>query len=1318
MRQRLRNKHPNSPALLRFESLETRRLLDGAITGEVWNDWNRDGQQQSSRSEYRVMNVEVSLLTPLGDLVDTTRTDRDGVYDFSGVESGTYLLEFVAPEQTEFTEPNQTPVYYEDSDADTATGRSKTFRVLDGETVNHIDAGIFSRNGTQSVRGTVWNDTTVDGLRDELEPRLASVEVQLENVDRNKVLETNTDAFGNFEFPGDRLLPGEYFVEFKRPKDGQKWEFTQRFAFDGTQAHFDSDVSSSSGRSGLLQLNDAGNDTERPELVVDAGLFIGAEVRGIVWNDVDRNGQRSNNEVGVSSVEVRLLSSDGGILADTSTDEFGEYRFAVESGSYQLEFSKPAWTAFTVQTSTSDGVTSDVQVSTGRSEAFWVTASGENQLFNAGVYATRAIPDIVGRVWHDYNADGIQDVGEPGLANAEVELENSRFAELFEVNADRDGFYRIDMTGMIPGSYHVDFNRPDRQRDWQVSPRNVFGPDTNIDSDAHPLNGKSRILTLSPADDELNPPPVEADGGYFILASVSGGVWDDQNGNGLRELNEPRLANMPVSLWSSDDRHVGTLRTDVDGLYEFDDLEPGVYRLEVELGEGVEFTRRITTTLSEQTNAIAPGSKSTDPLVVASSRNLIVWAGVVGNSLSTGIAGKVWSDDNGDGIQAGNEVGIGGVRVQAFSNPGYLFVESATTDSEGRYAFPSLSPNTYTLEFLAPDGTTFSPLGRDENPAHDSDVNRSTSRTRKLPLALNQYQTSIDAGIYRGSFSQNTLASLRLTEIAFIGHGATEFVEVKNIGTEPLDLRGVKFTDGFEFEFSGGQLTSLFPGEMAVVVGPGAEFAAHVDVEAINIAGTYDGDLDREERIEMVDAENRSINVVDYGHYWHVIMEDEFQPWTLNILDELAPPKAWNLREQWRPSSQQGGTPGRDDPRDTPDPGSIVINEVLSKSSDGFNDLVELHNTTDRPIDVSFWYLGDLTPGQDPNIYLTRYRISPGTVIPPKGYLVFSREDQFSNRNDPGSNSQFGLSSYGESVHLVAADRYGQWLGYSDSATFLGTDINKSYGRVTMSNGGATFLPLQEPTFGRPNSPPVQPDVIIDQVMFNADPGREYLRLHNTGNEALVMMSPWQVSGGVRFTFPRNTIIPAGAFAFVVPMRPSDFRELHQLPEDVKVFGPFSGRLNNAGEAIELVRPGHLGRPVLVDRVTYRSVDPWPARAENVALLRSALDGIGDDPISWVTTTERTDQFVSRGILVVQAFETRRPPIYRIDVLGQIAEALRPGDANGDRRFDSKDLVTIFQHGLYRSDHFADWTQGDWTGDGRFDERDLVRAFSISAYIT
>ncbi len=59
------------------------------------------------------------------------------------------------------------------------------------------------------------------------------------------------------------------------------------------------------------------------------------------------------------------------------------------------------------------------------------------------------------------------------------------------------------------------------------------------------------------------------------------------------------------------------------------------------------------------------------------------------------------------------------------------------------------------------------------------------------------------------------------------------------------------------------------------------------------------------------------------------------------------------------------------------------------------------------------------------------------------------------------------------------------------------------------------------------------------------------------------------------------------------------------------------------------------------------------------------------------------------------------------------------GDATLDGRFDSKDLIRVFQAGEFE-DSIPDnssWSEGDWNGDGDFDSGDMLVAFQSGSYL-
>ncbi|MHC4642730.1 MAG: lamin tail domain-containing protein, partial [Planctomycetota bacterium] len=103
----------------------------------------------------------------------------------------------------------------------------------------------------------------------------------------------------------------------------------------------------------------------------------------------------------------------------------------------------------------------------------------------------------------------------------------------------------------------------------------------------------------------------------------------------------------------------------------------------------------------------------------------------------------------------------------------------------------------------------------------------------------------------------------------------------------------------------------------------------------------------------------------DVRIYDRAVSESEFEL----ISDPLG---RWSQKDSWRASVYRNGTPGWDDRDILPNPGAIVINEVMSHSNDG-PDWIELYNTTSESINIGGWFLSD-NNRDEPN--LMKYRIA------------------------------------------------------------------------------------------------------------------------------------------------------------------------------------------------------------------------------------------------------------------------------------------------------------------------------------------------------
>jgi hypothetical protein len=140
----------------------------------------------------------------------------------------------------------------------------------------------------------------------------------------------------------------------------------------------------------------------------------------------------------------------------------------------------------------------------------------------------------------------------------------------------------------------------------------------------------------------------------------------------------------------------------------------------------------------------------------------------------------------------------------------------------------------------------------------------------------------------------------------------------------------------------------------------------------------------------------------------------------------------------------------------------VVINEVLAQNVNGavdengqHEDWVELHNTSNLPVDISGTWLSD-------SLVVLKYQFPVGTVVPANGVLrVWCDED---GTQGP-LHANFKLSAGGEAVAFYAASG----LSLHDSITFGQQAADVSTGRVV--DGGLPWVTFPAPTYLAANLP-------------------------------------------------------------------------------------------------------------------------------------------------------------------------------------------------------------------------------------------------------
>jgi len=147
-----------------------------------------------------------------------------------------------------------------------------------------------------------------------------------------------------------------------------------------------------------------------------------------------------------------------------------------------------------------------------------------------------------------------------------------------------------------------------------------------------------------------------------------------------------------------------------------------------------------------------------------------------------------------------------------------------------------------------------------------------------------------------------------------------EFLEIKNTGTSTLNIGGLQFIDGIEFEFP--QETELGSGKFIVLASDNNYFYSRYDFMAF---GEYSGKLNNDgELLVMVKNTNDTVSAITYndGNDWPQLPDGDgnsLVPVVYNPINDQNDPA------DWRASYLIGGSPGADD---TP-PSSIPITENI-----------------------------------------------------------------------------------------------------------------------------------------------------------------------------------------------------------------------------------------------------------------------------------------------------------------------------------------------------------------------------------------------------
>ena len=627
----------------------------------VWNDADADTVQEPGEAGIGNVRVytdingngvfdgasEPSALTngtgayTIGSLVPGTNTAR--------VDSGTLPAGFVAT-----------------YDAVLPLDSSATFFVSANQTRTDID---FGYTQPVTIGDRVWNDASANGQKDLSETGRPNVTVTLYNTANSTVAATTTtDASGLYSFTP---MPGTYYVVFESLAG-----FVRTPADQGADGS-DSDAHPATGRTPDVTL--AGGQSD---FTLDAGYYQPGSISGIVLLDTDNN---NTGDSPIAGVQLTLKNSAGneidsdpnaaGVQPTTAiTDIGGAYTFGnLPPATYRVAQSQPSGH---LSVSDVDGANNNV---IGDQTPIVITAG----LAVSGRNFIEELPALViGHLHMDYDGDGLQNGGEPDLADVDVLITDSALATQ-TVTTDSSGNWTVSVT---PGITIANVQESDPQ--FPVGHIQTQGDDPTT------VNALTGATTQGGTD------------GYFLPGSISGHVRLDSDNNDSGDspfpgvvLNLLNGSGGPVLDGFGDPIQVATNAT---GSYVFTLVPPGTYRVSQNQPAGYGSVSDVdganNNIIGDQTPIVVT------PGLAVGGRDFV--------EIDLGsISGRVFKDSNNDGVGDTLFPGVILTLLDGSGNPvdadpiaSGIQPSTSITSVFGSYRFDDLRPGNYQVSETQPAG--------------------------------------------------------------------------------------------------------------------------------------------------------------------------------------------------------------------------------------------------------------------------------------------------------------------------------------------------------------------------------------------------------------------------------------------------------------------------------------------------------------------------------------------------------------------------------------------------------------------------------------
>ncbi|MBK7788266.1 MAG: DUF11 domain-containing protein, partial [Saprospiraceae bacterium] len=327
----------------------------------------------------------------------------------------------------------------------------------------------------------------------------------------------------------------------------------------------------------------------------------------------------------------------------------------------------------------------------------------------------------------------------------------------------------------------------------------TFDPNPGFGDDPTPLT-----YTLTENQTGLSDQAVVTITYVDIVESIGSLVWEDVNGDGIYQTNEPGVPNVQVELFDPSGNLIATTFTDNTGRFVFTGILAGTYyfRFTPDPSYGFTFANVGSNNNVDSDVDGGNGAGTTGLVTFTSGQTDLTW--YAGLYKCVQIGERVWYDVDKDDVQDQTENGINGLKVNLWRVVGstksiyeskYTGHKPGTGSTDGYFQFCA-PPGTYYIEVIMPPiglVQARANIGNDDN--LDSDLTNANGKATSSNFTVLSGQAKNDLGA--GFYPMATAGNLVWIDDNNDGVQQSEEPRVANVLVEAFDTLNQKVAEDY-----------------------------------------------------------------------------------------------------------------------------------------------------------------------------------------------------------------------------------------------------------------------------------------------------------------------------------------------------------------------------------------------------------------------------------------------------------------------------------------------------------------------------------------